>query len=299
MDFRQLEVFAAVVELSSFSRAGNKLYLSQPTVSAHITALEKELGVPLIIRSTREIYPSEAGKKLYDYTVRLLRLREEAIEQVGFDGQPQHGVIDIAASTIPAKHLLPSLISGFHDIYPGITFNIIPCDSSQVCDVLAEGKAKIGFGGAIINSDQCRHYPIAKDQLVLITPVAEHFRDLLKKKDAFAALMKEPFIMRPIGSGTRYEFEQYLNRRNYRGQLDIVAEMEDTEAIKNSVEAGMGIAAISERAAEDAVRFGRLLSFPLPEGGERDLYLIRRKKDRLAERERLFCAYILDNVGKL
>ena len=77
MDFRQLEVFAAVIELSSFSRAGERLYLSQPTVSAHVSSLEKELGVPLIIRNTREIYPSEAGQKLYDYAVKLLRLRDE------------------------------------------------------------------------------------------------------------------------------------------------------------------------------------------------------------------------------
>ena len=92
MDFRQLEVFVAVVDLSSFSKAGEKLYLSQPTVSAHIIALEKELDVPLIIRNTREIYPSEEGQKLYDYAIRLLRLRDEALEQICAHGQTLHGV---------------------------------------------------------------------------------------------------------------------------------------------------------------------------------------------------------------
>ena len=299
MDFRQLEVFVAVVDLSSFSKAGEKLYLSQPTVSAHIIALEKELDVPLIIRNTREIYPSEEGQKLYDYAIRLLRLRDEALEQICAHGQTLHGVIDIAASTIPAKHLLPGLISGFRESNPGITFNIIPCDSSRVGNMLAEGKAKIGFSGAVINSELCRHYPIAKDQLVLITPNNQRFQQIISGKDAFDKQMKEPFIMRPVGSGTRYEFEQYLQQRKYNEPINIAAEMADTEAIKNSVEAGMGVAVISERAAEDAVRFGLLLSYPLPEGGERSLYLINRKKDRLSERERIFCSYVLSHANKL
>ena len=299
MDFRQLEVFAAVVELSSFSRAGERLYLSQPTVSAHVSSLEKELGVPLIIRNTREIYPSEAGQKLYDYAVKLLRLREEAMEQVGAHGQPQHGIIDIAASSIPAKHILPALISGFREQYPGVTINVIPCDSSRVHMVLAEGKAKVGFGGAMMDTDQCSHSPIAKDRLVIITPDNDHFRKLANDKNSFASLLKEPFIMRPVGSGTRYEFEQYLQRQGHRIPLTVVAEMADTEAIKNSVSANMGVAAISARAAEDAVNYGKLLIFPLPGNAERDLYLIRRKKDRLAERERMFCAYVLSQVGKL
>jgi len=299
MDFRQLEVFTAVVELNSFSRASEKLYLSQPTVSAHVLSLEKELGVPLIIRTTREIYPSEHGQKLYEYAIQLLKMREEAVEQVGAKTKARQGVIDIAASTIPAKHILPELISGFRQRHPAITFNIIPCDSSRVCDMLTEGKAKIGFGGAVINSELCRHYAIAKDKLVMITPDNDHYRNLENDKNSFAALMKEPFIMRPSGSGTRHEFEQYLLHINYHEQLDIAAEMEDTEAIKNSVEAGMGISVISARAAQDAARFGRLKVFPLPGGGERDLYLIRRKKDRLAERERLFCTYVLENASEI
>jgi|WetSurMetagenome_2_1015567.scaffolds.fasta_scaffold90663_3 LysR family transcriptional regulator, transcriptional activator of the cysJI operon len=299
MDFRQLEVFMAVVELSSFSHAGEKLYLSQPTVSAHISALEKELQVPLVIRSTREVYASEAGERLYEYAARLLRLREEAVEEISGRGALQQGTINIAASTIPAKHLLPELISGFLREHQGLRFNIIPCDSSMVSSILISGEAKIGMSGAVIGSELCRHYPIARDKLVLIAPDNEHFARLAEDESPFEALLGEPFIMRPTGSGTRYEFEQYLNRSGYTRPLHVVAEMADTEAIKNSVAAGLGISVISERAASDAAQRGLLRIFPLPGGGERTLYLLRRKKDRLSERERMFCAYVLSRVEKI
>lgn len=299
MDFRQLEAYMAVVELSSFSRAAEKLYLSQPTVSSHISSLEKELAVPLLIRNTREVYPSEAGQKLYEYAVRLLRLRDETIEEVGIKDALQRGVINIAASTIPAKHILPALISGFRKAHPGISFNIIPCDSGTVCSTLVSQEAKIGFGGAALSREFCKHNPIAKDKLMLITPNNEKYTKMANDCSSFDLLLREPFILRSAGSGTRYEFEQYLTRRNFKGNLNVVAEMADTEAIKNSVAAGMGISVISERAAADAARFGLLQSFPLPGGGERILYLIRRKKDRLSEKERMFCAYVLAQAEKL
>lgn len=299
MDFRQLEVYVAVVELCSFSRAAEKLYLSQPTISAHVSALEKELAVRLLIRNTREVYPSEAGRRLYEYAVKLLRLRDETIEEISSPGEQQRGIINIAASTIPAKHVLPTLISGFRKAHPGIVFNIIPCDSALVYRSLASGEAKVGFSGAAINSEFCRHYPIARDKLVLITQNNPRFAQMAEDGVSFDDLLQEPFILRPAGSGTRYEFEQYLSRRGFKGQLHIVAEMADTEAIKNSVAAGIGVSVISERSAMESARFGLVRIFSLPDGGERLLYLIRRKKDRLAERERAFCDYVLARAEKI
>ncbi len=296
MDFRQLEVFIAVVELSSFSKAGEQLYLSQPTVSAHISALEKELAVPLLIRNTREVYTSEAGQQLYDYACRLIRLRDEAIEAVSNKAEQEKGIISIAASTIPTKYILPSLISAFCRNHPSISFNIIPCDSSTVYTAIEKGEVKIGFGGTAVNMDLYRHYPIATDKLVIITPNNEHFQSIAQLSNPLNELLKEPFICRASGSGTRHEFERYLAEHHFNSKLNVVAEMHDTEGIKNSVVQGLGIAAISERAAEDMVRFKLLKEFTLPNGGERFLYLIRQKKDRLNERERLFCNFVLEHA---
>lgn len=295
MEFRQLEVFIAVVELSSFSKAGEKLYLSQPTVSAHISSLEKELGVPLLIRNTREVYTSEAGQKLYDYACRLIRLRDEALEAVNAHTASDEGIITIAASTIPAKHILPSLISAFCREHPAISFNIIPCDSATVYEELKKGAVKIGFSGTASNTDSYRHSPIATDKMVIITPNNEHFQQIAAQNNPLPQLLKEPFICRSSSSGTRQEFEKYLAEHNFSDKLNIIAEMHDTEAIKNSVAQGLGISAISERAAADMIRFNLLRAFPLPDGGERLLYIIRSKKDHLIERERLFYNFVLKN----
>ena len=298
MDIRQLEIFVAVVENLSFSKAAQKIYLTQPTISAHIASLEKELAVPLLIRNTRELYPSEAGQKLYEYAVKILRLREEALAEVGNKNNNERGVINIAASTIPSKHLLPALIAGFRKDHPAISFQIIHCDSGDICRVLSNQQAHIGFGGAVINSEYCSYQAIADDKLVIITPDNEHFSRLAGDSSAFTKLMQEPFILRSIGSGTRYEFEQYLLRHNHHLPLTIVAEMTDTEAIKNSVTAGMGISVISDLAAADGAKFGQLRVFPLPDGGDRQLYLIKRKKSHLNEIERKFYAYVLEKSKK-
>ena len=94
MDFRQLEVFIAVVELSSFSKAGEQLYLSQPTVSAHISALEKELAVPLLIRNTREVYTSEAGQQLYDLSLIHIFEGKRGMPRVKPPRTVEHGLFD-------------------------------------------------------------------------------------------------------------------------------------------------------------------------------------------------------------
>ena len=103
MDFKQLEAFAAVVNLGSFSKAGDRLFLTQPTISAHIRALERELGVQLIVRTTKEVYPSREGKRFYAYAQNILRMRDDAIAAMTEAVPVVRGVITVAASTIPAQ----------------------------------------------------------------------------------------------------------------------------------------------------------------------------------------------------
>ena len=106
MDFKQLEAFAAVaVDYGSFSEAARRLYLTQPTISAHIRALENELKVKLIIRTTKKLTITTKGYQLYDSAVRILHIRNNLLED--FTGSKKH-IIDLSASTIPSSYLLLS-----------------------------------------------------------------------------------------------------------------------------------------------------------------------------------------------
>lgn len=109
MEFKQLEAFVAVVDYGSFSEAARRLYLTQPTISAHIRSLEEELHSRLILRTTKKTTVTTRGYQLYDSAVRMLEIRNNLLEN--FTGSQKH-MIDLAASTIPSSYLLPELLAG-------------------------------------------------------------------------------------------------------------------------------------------------------------------------------------------
>ena len=113
MDFKQLEAFVAVVDYGSFSEAARRLYLTQPTISAHIRALEKELTVRLLIRTTKKITVTAKGYQLYDSAVRMLHIRDNLLED--FTESRKH-IIDLGVSTIPSSYLLPELLAAFGNV---------------------------------------------------------------------------------------------------------------------------------------------------------------------------------------
>lgn len=126
MDFKQLEAFVQVVKLGSFSKAADSIFLSQPTISHQIRTLEKELGTPLLIRSTREVKATKAGQEFLQYARNLLSLRDRALESVRGRNHSVQEEFDIVASSIPAQYILPQAIANFHKRYPNLLVRIHP-----------------------------------------------------------------------------------------------------------------------------------------------------------------------------
>ena len=135
MDFKQLEAFVYVVKLKSFSKAAQRIYLTQPTISAHINSLEKELDTKLIERGTKYVYPTKPGSILYQYAVKMLNLRDDACCSVKNYNKELKGSLTICASTVPSQYILPKIISAFREEYPNVTFNIQRQDSEQVVEL--------------------------------------------------------------------------------------------------------------------------------------------------------------------
>ena len=118
MNLKQLEAFVQVAEGGSFSKAAKELYLTQPTISAHISALEKELNARLFIRNTKEVSLSEDGKDLYRHAKQIIDIEKKIEERFGAKGPDARQCITIAASTIPAQYLLPRVLLKFSERYP-------------------------------------------------------------------------------------------------------------------------------------------------------------------------------------
>ena len=279
MDFKQLEAFTSVVSLGSFSRAAEKLYLTQPTISAHIGSLEFELNTQLIVRTPKEAYPSETGKILYEYALDMLALREQAVSACLSATADMSGSISIAASSIPYQYLLPGMISEFREQYPDISFELISSDSAGVISAILSGKAEMGLTGSMMESSKCVYQEIADDNLVVITPNLKPYSDLEENGFTLNHLKQFPFIIREPGSGTRRETESYLQKKGLKLEsLRIAAQMDDPDAIKKSVGRGMGISIMSQLAASDYEEFGLIRVFhPEKEPIKRKLYLVRHK----------------------
>ncbi|ABR47196.1 transcriptional regulator, LysR family [Alkaliphilus metalliredigens QYMF] len=278
MDFKQLEAFVAVVKFKNFSKAGQHLYLSQPTISSHISNLEKQLNTILINRSNKKITATKAGDLLYDYAISMINLKHKAIFKLGeFEGQIS-GNIELASSTIPEQYIIPDLICEFNKMYPHVTFTMRHYDSKQVVDGIINGEIDFGIIGRNIPHKQLQYVELNHDELLFVTPYTEpynHSHAELTLQD----ILKEKFIFREKGSGTRALFEESLNTTGFAvSDLKIVAFIENTEAIKQCIRRGLGVSFLSSKAVEDEIKYNLLSAHRIKDLNlQRNFYFVYHK----------------------
>ena len=277
MNLKQLEAFVQVSESGRFSKAAKELFLTQPTISAHISSLEKELNVRLFIRNTKEVSLSDDGKDLYRYAKQITDLEKAIEERFYMDSDDGKHFITIAASTIPAQYLLPKVLMCYRERYPKEQIKIMETDSSEVVTQVVDHMVDVGFTGTVLEKKHCKYIPFYKDELAVITPDTPEYRILKEQnRDDIDWIKRKPLILREEGSGTRKEAEKQLKNAGISMEaLDIVASIANQETIKKSVKQGMGITVLSRLAAEDE---DGLLIFPIPGADEgRDINLVYNK----------------------
>ncbi len=277
MNLKQLEAFVQVSESGSFSKAAKELFLTQPTISAHISSLEKELNVRLFIRNTKEVSLSDDGKDLYRYAKQITDFEKAIEERFYMDSDDGKHVITIAASTIPAQYLLPKVLMCYRERHPKEQIKIMETDSSEVVTQVVDHMVDVGFTGTVLEKKHCKYIPFYKDELAVITPDTPEYRILKEQnRDDIDWIKRKPLILREEGSGTRKEAEKQLKNAGISMEaLDIVASIANQETIKKSVKQGMGITVLSRLAAEDE---DGLLIFPIPGADEgRDINLVYNK----------------------
>jgi len=257
VDLRQLEIFAKVAELGSFSRAAEALFLTQPTVSEHIRTLEEEFGVRLLDRLGRGAAVTRAGQLLLSHAQRLLALSREARQAMdGFLGR-MSGELQIGASTIPGEYILPALIGSFKEKFPDISITLLIGDSKTAVEWVAEGRAELGVVGARLAHRGVEYKELMPDELVVVVPATHPWHG--RRQLALEDLRGEPLLIRERGSGTRAAFEKALGDAQMDlGAFRVVGEMGSTQAIKQAVKAGVGVSVISRRAVDEEFRSGSL-----------------------------------------
>ena len=273
MDIKQLEAFVYTVKYKSFSEAGKKLFLSQPTISAHITALEKELHTKLVKRTTRDFCVTDAGNQLYKYAVSILNLRQKAMDELSDNNKKS---LHIGASSVPALYALPEILSAYHNVAPDIIFHTFSSDSLDIVQKVSDGTLDIGLVGTSVPDSPCTFLPFAEDELVLVTPNTPYYQNLKKNQVPFTELLKEPFIIREDNSGTKRETDRFFAKIHLTQEsLNIIAYINQPETIRHCIMQGLGISIMSKKMVSYAEFQKELLIFPLGEYKLlRKLYLV-------------------------
>ena len=278
MNLKQLESFVLIIESRSFSQAAKKLFLTQPTISSHISLLEKELSTQLLIRTTKDVYPTEDGKKLYTYAKQILNIQNTIFQEFNVKCE-ESNLLTLGASTIPEQYILPEVLPKYIRKNKS-ELRILQGDSSEVIEKIINKEVEVGLVGTEIENSSLIFEPFYKDKLVIITPVNDKY--LRMKKEGFYVndLLKEPIIMREEGSGTRKEIREYLKAYNFDiNNLNVIATLNSIEAIKKSVQNNMGISIVSNLAVDDFAKDNKVLVFEFEEMDMcRNLYIVRNKE---------------------
>jgi len=294
MDLWQLQIFCKVVELSSFSKAGQVIHLSQPTVSSHIKDLENHFGCPLIDRMARCAVPTKAGELLYAYGQRLLALREETETAMAeFQGQYK-GTLRIGGSTIPGGYLLPKVIGQFNRTYPDIHISLVIGDSQDIVQKTLGGEIEIGIVGARFSEPHLHTTPLTNDSLKLIVQPHHPLAD--RASITIEALRREPLIVRENGSATRQVLSSALHAKGLElcDHFHVVAEIGNTIGIIGAIKSDWGVSVLSTRAIEEELKSGTLVALDIQNLNlERKIHIVVDKRRTLSPLAGAFNQYIM------
>jgi len=289
MNLSQLKAFLAVAQDRSFSRAAEKLYLTQPAVSKQIQALEEGLGMRLFDRVGRSILLTEAGNILQDHAHIVFQTLEEARETITQLRGLQRGHLRISAASTIGTYMLPQPLGELKAQFPGIEISLAITNKAQVVQQVLNHEVELGFVGPPVEPAELEREEYLLDELVLI--LAPTHRLAREESVGVAELAEEVFILREQGSGTREIMEEELGRVHL--SLKKAMELGSTEAIKQAVAANLGVSIVSKFAISLEILQGRLAVARLPELNlSRQLFVIHHGGRTLSPAAQEFCSLL-------
>ena len=253
LNLQALRVFAAVAERGGFSRAAITLRLSQPAVSKAVLGLEREVGLPLLERGAGGVRLTDAGAALYQRARELFAVERTAEEEVRALRGLEAGVLRVGASTTVATYYLPPLLGAFRDAHPGVQLRVTSANTRAVARLLLQRRLDVALVEGPVGDPRVLAEPWREDELVVLAPPG-HVLARAGGPVAPAALGAHPFIARERGSGTRAVAEAALAAHDVRPRVALT--LGSTEAVKEAVAAGLGLAVVSRAAAADQLALG-------------------------------------------
>jgi DNA-binding transcriptional LysR family regulator len=286
MTLRQFEVFLAVARAKSFRRAAEAVHLSQPALSQHVRELEANLGASLFDRLGRSVQLTEAGRILEDHATRMFATLTDARQAIADLQGLQRGALAIGASTTPGIYVLPGVLGAFRQRYPAVEVSLNIANSKQIVARVHAGEFDLAVvGHRDTNPADASLATCVEDELVLVVGPTHAWAN--RHHIAPAELATQPLLLREPGSATRLVTEQALTSAGVAYRPGMI--LPHTEAIKQGVIAGLGVAFVSICAMQEEQVTGRLR--PLRVRGlriVRTFHLIHHERRSLSTAGRAF-----------
>ncbi|HEX5135483.1 MAG TPA: selenium metabolism-associated LysR family transcriptional regulator [Planctomycetota bacterium] len=299
LSIRQLEVFVALVEKGSFTRAARHLVLSQSTVSGHMADLERRLGVRLVERERSGVRPTPAGRALLVPARQALQAERGARMAVQELSGLLRGALVVGGSTIPASYILPALFGRFHKEHPGVSLRLLTGDSRDVLEQVRHATIEIGMIGSAPDASDVRSTKIGEDSLTLVAGIDHPLAGRVQVQAA--DLLQYAMVMREEGSGTRAATTQALRKLlgpEGMAKLAIACEVGSAEAQKAAVREGLGLAFVSNLAIRDDLSRGNLVALRV-RGFDvrRSFHLVSRAEELLSPAAKAFRTLAIKATG--
>ncbi|HZA89933.1 MAG TPA: LysR family transcriptional regulator [Solirubrobacterales bacterium] len=292
LDPARLRLLVEVDRRGSISAAAEACGVSQPSATKQLQTLEAAVGDKLVERNGRASRLTEAGQIVVSHAARVLDTLQGLEEELGALRDAETGTLALAASTTSGSYVLPSILQCFAAKHPGVDVDIAIGSSAWVAERVAKREFSLGIAGEVELPEGVRAEPFLDDELVGIA--APGRVKLRRGKAAVAELERWTLLVREVGSSTRTVADRYLARAGYhptnRWELD------SNEAIKRTVQAGLGVGFVSELVVRDEVERGELVEFSI-EGAEpmrRSIYLLLPAYRDLTPSERAFIDSLSD-----
>jgi LysR family transcriptional regulator, low CO2-responsive transcriptional regulator len=284
MDFDQLEIFLEVARLSSFSRAAEKRFRTQPAISSQIRALEEEVGARLLDRSGGRVSLTAAGKLFVKYAEQTLEQRKAMLTAIAETERVPRGQIVVGANEGTCLHILPEVFAQFKRDYPDVAVSIKRADYAKILESIVENQVDFGVVSLPVNDNRLQCVPIHRDELVIITPPRHPLS--AKKSVTVAEVAAYPLVV-PKAGHTRDALETLFYDRQLKPHFAM--ELDSSELLKRFVAADVGVGFIAKSNIQEDIRANALAAIPLSDAQiRRDLALVYRKDRTLSRAAKAF-----------
>jgi LysR family transcriptional regulator, low CO2-responsive transcriptional regulator len=278
MDFEQLETFLEVARLSSFSRATERRFRTQPAISAQIRALEEEVGARLLDRSGGKVSITQSGKLFQKYAEETLEARKAVLTAIAETERVPRGEIIVGANEGTCLHILPEVFAEFKRQYPDVAVNIKRADYGKILESVIDNSVDFGVVSLPVTDNRLKIVLIHRDELVIIAPPGHPLAE--NKSARVADVANFPLVMPKVGH-TRDALEELFNERRVKPRYAM--ELDSSELLKRFVAANVGVGFIARSHVQEDVQAKVLAAIEISDAQiRRDLALVYRKDKALS-----------------